>query len=163
MAGSFSQTIILGNVGKDPEIRTTQGGMKIANLTVATSESWTDRQSGERKERTEWHRVTCMNEGLTENVIEKYVRKGSKVQIVGQNQTRKWTDQSGVERYTTEIMIGRFNGGITLCGERQGGQQDQSGGYGQRDQGRSQNNSQSSNRGGWDAPSDRDLDDEIPF
>lgn len=158
MAGSFSQTIILGNVGKDPEIRTTQGGMKIANLTVATSESWNDKQTGERQEKTEWHRVTCMNEGLTNNVIEKYVRKGSKVQVVGQNQTRKWTDQSGVERYTTEIMIGRFNGGITLCGERTA-QSDrrQSDHEPQR-----QNGQQSRQSGGWDAPSG-DLDDEIPF
>lgn len=118
MAGSFSQTIILGNVGKDPEIRMTQSGMKIANLTVATSETWTDKGSGEKKARTEWHRVSCMNEALS-GIIERFVSKGSKVQVIGQNQTRKWTDQSGVERYTTEIVIGRFNGGITLCGERQ--------------------------------------------
>ena len=159
MAGSFSQTIILGNVGKDPEIRTTQGGMKIANLTVATSETWNDKQTGERKEKTEWHRVTCMNEPLTTNVIERFVRKGSKVQIVGQNQTRKWTDQSGIERYTTEIMIGRFNGGITLCGDRQDSS-NQSNGYGQQDR---QQNASRQNSGGWDKPSDNDLDDEIPF
>jgi len=159
MAGSFSQTIILGNVGKDPDIRTTQGGMKIANLTVATSEVWNDKQTGERKEKTEWHRVTCMNDPLTTNVIERFVRRGSKVQIIGQNQTRKWTDQNGIERYTTEIMIGRFNGGITLCGDRQA-DQGQSGGYGQQD--RQQNNS-CQNSGGWDKPSGNDLDDEIPF
>jgi len=158
MAGSFSQTIILGNVGKDPDIRTTQGGMKIANLTVATSERWTDKQTGERQEKTEWHRVTCMNEALTVNVIEKFVRKGSKVQIIGQNQTRKWTDQGGIERYSTEIMIGRFSGGIVLCGERT----DQSDHARSGHEHQHQSGQQSRQSGGWDAPSG-DLDDEIPF
>ncbi|GAN55226.1 single-stranded DNA-binding protein [Tanticharoenia sakaeratensis] len=158
MAGSFSQTIILGNVGKDPEIRTTQGGMKIANLTVATAETWTDKGSGERKERTEWHRVSCMNEALS-GIIERFVRKGSKVQIIGQNQTRKWTDQSGVERYTTEIVIGRFNGGITLCGDRQS-----SDAAPQQSRG---SDAQSRPMGSGGSMSDRwspeGMDDEIPF
>jgi len=158
MAGSFSQTIILGNVGKDPEIRTTQGGMKIANLTVATSETWKDRD-GNKQERVEWHRVSCMNESLTDHVIEPFVKKGSKVQIIGQNSTRKWTDQSGVERYTTEIVIGRFNGGITLCGDRpssgSGSQQSRA------------SDAQSRPMGSGGSMSDRwspdDIDDQIPF
>lgn len=118
MAGSVNKVIIVGNVGKDPEIRNTQAGGKIANLTVATSETWNDKASGERKERTEWHRVACMNDNIS-GVIERFVKKGSKVYIEGSLQTRKWTDQQGVERYTTEVMIGRFNGQLVLLDGRQ--------------------------------------------
>lgn len=116
MAG-VNKVIIIGNVGKDPEIRQMQDGFKIANFSVATSESWKDKVSGERKERTEWHRIVVMNERLSE-IVEKYVRKGSKLYIEGQLQTRKWTDQSGMERYTTEVVIGRFKGEITMLDSR---------------------------------------------
>jgi single-strand DNA-binding protein len=117
MAGSLNKVALLGNVGKDPEIRNTQSGEQIANLTLATSESWTDKSSGEKKERTEWHRITCFNPGLV-GVIEKYVKKGSKIYVEGALQTRKWTDNQGQERYTTEIILSKFNGTLLLCGDR---------------------------------------------
>jgi len=120
MAGSLNRVELIGNVGKDPEIKTTQAGMKIVNLTLATSESWTDKASGEKKERTEWHRVVVFNDGLA-GVIEKYVRKGSKIFVEGQLQTRKWTDQSGADRYSTEVVLQSFRGQIILLGERGGG------------------------------------------
>lgn len=113
MAGSVNKVILVGNLGKDPEIRQTQDGMKIGNFSIATSESWKDKVTGERKEKTEWHRIVVMNENLV-NVLEQYIRKGSKVYVEGQLQTRKWTDQAGVERYTTEIVIARFRGEITM-------------------------------------------------
>src|SRR5580692_8839757 len=109
MAGSVNKVILVGNLGKDPEVRTTQAGAKIVNLTLATSESWTDRASGERKERTEWHRVVIFNDRLAE-VVEKYVSKGSKIFIEGQLQTRKWQDQSGQDRYSTEVVVQQFKG-----------------------------------------------------
>lgn len=117
MAGSVNKVTLLGNVGKDPEIRTTQSGGKIASLTIATSESWKDRNSGERKEQTEWHRVTVMSAPLAE-VVEKYVKKGSKLYIEGKIQTRKWTDQSGQDRYTTEIVISGFGGQLVMLDGR---------------------------------------------
>ena len=107
MAGSVNKVTLVGNLGKDPEIRNAQSGMKIVNLTVATSDSWNDKASGERKEQTEWHRVVIMNDRLAETA-EKYLRKGSKVYLEGKLQTRKWTDQSGQEKYTTEVLLGRF-------------------------------------------------------
>jgi len=113
MAGSVNKVILIGNLGRDPEIRSTQDGMRIANLAVATSESWRDRVSGERKERTEWHRVVIFNERLAE-IAEKYLRKGSKVYLEGALQSRKWTDNSGQERYTTEIVLNRFRGELTM-------------------------------------------------
>src|ERR1700689_4826255 len=113
MAGSINKVILLGNLGRDPEIRSTNDGMRIANLALATSESWRDRNSGERKERTEWHRVVIFNERLVE-VVEKYVRKGSKLYIEGALQTRKWTDNAGVEKYSTEIVLQRFRGELTM-------------------------------------------------
>lgn len=113
MAGSVNKALILGNLGRDPETRNTQDGKKIVSFSVATSESWRDRQSGERKERTEWHRVVIFNENLAE-VAEKYLRKGSKIYLEGAIQTRKWTDQSGAEKYTTEIVLQRFRGELTL-------------------------------------------------
>ena len=113
MAGSVNKVILVGNLGRDPEIRSTQDGMRIANLAVATSESWRDKMSGERKERTEWHRVVIFNERLAE-IAEKYLRKGSKVYLEGALQTRKWTDQGGQERYTTEIVLNRFRGELTM-------------------------------------------------
>ena len=113
MAGSVNKAILVGNLGKDPEIRRTQDGKAIVNMTVATSESWRDKSSGERKEKTEWHRVVVFNEGLAK-VAEQYLKKGSKIYIEGQIQTRKWTDQSGVEKYSTEIVLQGFGGVLTM-------------------------------------------------
>ena len=113
MAGSINKVILVGNLGRDPEIRSTQDGVRIANLAVATSETWRDKMSGERKERTEWHRVVIFNERLAE-VAEKYLKKGSKVYVEGALQTRKWTDNSGQERYTTEVVLQRFRGELTM-------------------------------------------------
>lgn len=113
MAGSVNKAILVGNLGRDPEVRSTQDGRKIVSFTLATSESWKDRQSGERKERTEWHRVVVFNENLGE-IAEKYLRKGSKVFLEGAIQTRKWTDQSGAEKYSTEIVLQKFRGELTL-------------------------------------------------
>jgi single-strand DNA-binding protein len=119
MAGSVNKVILVGNLGRDPELRSTQDGTRIANFTVATSESWRDRVSGERKERTEWHRVVIFNERLAE-VAEKYLKKGAKVYIEGALQTRKWTDNSGQERYTTEIVLQRFRGELTMLDSARG-------------------------------------------
>src|ERR1700723_3026243 len=119
MAGSVNKVILVGNLGKDPEIRTLQSGTKVANLSIATSETWNDRQSGERKERTEWHRVVIFNDRVAD-VAEKYLKKGAKIYVEGSLQTRKWTDQSGQERYTTEVVIGRFNGNLTMLDTRGG-------------------------------------------
>jgi single-strand DNA-binding protein len=113
MAGSVNKVILVGNLGRDPEIRSTQDGMRIANLAVATSENWRDRASGERKERTEWHRVVIFNERLAE-IAEKYLKKGAKVYVEGALQNRKWTDNSGQERYTTEVVLTRFRGELTM-------------------------------------------------
>jgi single-strand DNA-binding protein len=113
MAGSINKVILVGNLGRDPEIRSTQDGMRIANLAVATSETWRDKMSGERKERTEWHRVVIFNERLAE-IAEKYLKKGAKVYVEGALQTRKWADNSGQERYTTEVVLTRFRGELTM-------------------------------------------------
>src|SRR5258708_14141909 len=120
MAGSVNKVILVGNLGKDPEIRRTQDGRPIANLSVATSESWRDKTTGERKEKTEWHRVVIFNEGLCK-VAEQYLKKGAKVYIEGQLQTRKWTDQSGVEKYSTEVVLQGFNSTLTMLDGRSGG------------------------------------------
>lgn len=165
MAGSVNKVTIVGNLGRDPEVRSTQAGMKIVNLAVATSESWNDKASGERKELTEWHRVVIMNDRLGE-VAEKYLRKGSKVYLEGKLQTRKWTDQSGQERYTTEIMIGRFNGELVLL-DRPAGGAGMSGGmdeYAPRPAAAAPAaKSPARAVGGWDTRPGNDLDDEIPF
>jgi single-strand DNA-binding protein len=120
MAGSVNKVILVGNLGKDPEIRRTQDGRPIANLSVATSETWRDKATGERKEKTEWHRVVIFNEGLCK-VAEQYLKKGAKVYIEGQLQTRKWTDQSGVEKYSTEVVLQGFNSTLTMLEGRGGG------------------------------------------
>ena len=120
MAGSVNKVIIVGNLGRDPESRSFQNGGKVVNLRIATSESWKDRNSGERKEKTEWHSVAIFNEGLA-NVAEKYLRKGSKVYIEGALQTRKWTDQAGVEKYSTEIVLQGFNSVLTMLDGAPGG------------------------------------------
>jgi single-strand DNA-binding protein len=174
MAG-VNKVILVGNLGKDPEVRTTQDGTKIVNFTLATSESWNDRASGERKERTEWHRVVIFNENVA-NVAEKYLRKGRKVYVEGSLQTRKWTDQSGQEKYTTEVVIGRFKGDLQLIdsraeGEGGGAGESEGGGYQPRERAPSSRAPAAGARGSgggtpsWDAPKGGggDLDDEIPF
>ncbi|ABQ36414.1 MULTISPECIES: single-stranded DNA-binding protein [Bradyrhizobium] len=120
MAGSVNKVILVGNLGKDPEIRRTQDGRPIANLSIATSETWRDKGTGERKEKTEWHRVVIFNEGLCK-VAEQYLKKGAKVYIEGALQTRKWTDQSGVEKYSTEVVLQGFNSTLTMLDGRGGG------------------------------------------
>jgi len=120
MAGSVNKVILVGNLGKDPEIRRTQDGRPIANLSIATSESWRDKNTGERKEKTEWHRVVVFNEGLCK-VIEQYLKKGSKVYLEGALQTRKWTDKDGHEKYSTEVVLQGFNSTLTMLDGRGGG------------------------------------------
>lgn len=174
MAGSINKVIIVGNLGRDPEIRRTQDGRPIANLRIATSETWRDKNSGERREKTEWHSVVIFNEGLCK-VAEQYLKKGSKVYIEGQLQTRKWQDQSGADRYSTEVVLQGFNGNLTMLDGRAGagggaGMQEDyqsdygsgSGGYGEsapRRGGGNGGSSSSSTGGGFD----KGLDDEIPF
>ena len=157
MAGSVNKVILVGNLGADPEIRRTQDGRPIANLSVATSDSWRDKNTGERREKTEWHRVVVFNEGLCK-VIEQYVKKGSKVYLEGQLQTRKWQDNNGQDRYTTEVVLQGFNGNLTMLdgrGEGGGGQGQSSGGgdFGQS----------GPSGGGIGGPAGGDIDDEIPF
>ena len=150
MAGSVNKVILIGNLGKDPEVRNTQGGGKIVSFTLATSESWNDKASGERKERTEWHRIVVFNEQIAE-IAERYLKKGAKVYVEGQLQTRKWTDQAGQEKYTTEIVLARFNGAMTMLSSPASGDRsasrDGDGGYLPR------------GRPGVGG----DLDDEVPF
>jgi single-strand DNA-binding protein len=129
MAGSVNKVILIGNLGADPEIRRTQDGRPIANLRIATSETWRDKNTGERKEKTEWHRVVIFNEGLCK-VVEQYVKKGSKVYIEGALQTRKWTDKDGVEKYSTEVVLQGFNSVLTMLDSRGGGSSEFSGGGG---------------------------------
>ena len=172
MAGSVNKVILVGNLGADPEIRSLTSGDRVANLRIATSESWRDRQSGERKEKTEWHRVVIFNDNLVK-VAEQYLRKGSKVYIEGSIQTRKWTDQSGQEKYSTEIVLQKFRGELTMldgrgdnAGDSAGGG-DYGGGYGGGGGGfgggggggGGQRNQSSGPREDFSA----DLDDEIPF
>ena len=162
MAGSVNKVILVGNLGRDPEIRSMPNGDRIANLSIATSETWRDKSSGERKEKTEWHRVVIFNDNLVK-VAEQYLKKGSKVYIEGSIQTRKWTDQQGVEKYSTEIVVSRFKGELTMLGGRsEGGSQ--GGGYGGGSSGGGgfgggQRNQSSGPRENFSA----DLDDEIPF
>jgi len=153
MAGSVNKVILIGNLGRDPEVRSMQDGNKIVQLSVATSEQWKDRNSGERKERTEWHRVVIFNDRLAD-VAEKYLRKGSKVYLEGQLQTRKWTDKEGQDRYTTEVVLGRFRGELTMLDGRGDG------GGGGGDYGSSDS---SGGSGRAPAGGGGDLDDEIPF
>jgi len=161
MAGSVNKVILVGNLGKDPEVRNTQDGSRIVSFSLATSESWNDRASGERKERTEWHRVVVFNEKLGE-IAEKYLRKGSKVYVEGAVQTRKWTDQSGQEKYTTEIILGKFRGEITMLEGRNAGE---GGGSYEPRTAAATPAARSAGGSSWDsAPKGgSDLDDEIPF
>ena len=177
MAGSVNKVILIGNVGADPEIRRTQDGRPIANLRIATSESWRDRNSGERREKTEWHNVVVFNEGLCK-VVEQYVKKGAKLYIEGALQTRKWQDQNGNDRYSTEVVLQGFNSTLTMLdgrgegggqgsyggGGRSAGGSDYGGGsfgddYDRPASGGSRGGSQPSGGGGFS----RDLDDDIPF
>jgi single-strand DNA-binding protein len=162
MAGSVNKVILIGNLGRDPEIRSTQDGQRVATFSLATSENWRDRSSGERKERTEWHRVVVFNDRLVD-VIEKYVKKGSKLYIEGALQTRKWTDNTGQERYTTEVVLGRFRGELTMLDGRGGGGEGAWSG-GEPDEGSyGATRSAGGGRGGASAPPVQELDDEIPF
>ena len=163
MAGSVNKVILVGNLGRDPEVRRLGSGEPVVNLRIATSETWRDKQSGERKERTEWHSVVIFNENLCK-VAEQYLRKGSKVYIEGQLQTRKWTDQQGVEKYSTEIVVSRFKGELTMLGGRSEGGSS-GGGYGG---GRGDDDYSSGfSTGGANKPSgpkeSYDLNDDIPF
>lgn len=155
MAGSVNKVILIGNLGSDPEVRSFPNGGKVCNLRIATSESWRDKATGERKDRTEWHSVAIFNEGLAK-IAEQYLRKGSKVYLEGQLETRKWQDQSGNDRYTTEVILRAFGGALTLLDGPQGGSD-----------GRSDHNAIGSNRdqgGRGDAPAQRHaLDDDLPF
>ncbi len=174
MAGSVNKVILVGNLGRDPEIRSTQDGTRIANLSIATSETWRDKASGERKERTEWHRVVVFNDKLVE-IVERYLKKGAKVYIEGSLQTRKWTDNSGVEKYSTEVVLQRYRGELTMLDGGRGGSE--GGGFvgepessygGGDDFGGSSPRSGGGNSGGGGARPERrppvqDLDDEIPF
>ena len=163
MAGSVNKVILLGNLGRDPEVRQTQDGTKIVHLAIATSERWRDRQSGEPREKTEWHRVVIFNERLAD-VAEKYLSKGRQVYVEGQLQTRKWTDQSGQERYTTEIVLQRFRGELTLIGGR-GDDMGGGGSFGGGDSFGGGGGGGSSSGGGGSSGGSYggDLDDEIPF
>src|SRR5919202_2393850 len=127
MAGSVNKVILVGNLGRDPEIRTMQNGSRVANLRIATSDTWRDRDSGERRERTEWHSVVIFNERLLD-VAEKFLKKGQKVYLEGELQTRKWTDNSGVEKYTTEVVLQRFRGELVMLSGREGGGAEEGGG-----------------------------------
>ncbi len=167
MAGSVNKVILVGNVGNDPEIRSFNNGGKVANFSLATSENWRDKQSGERREKTEWHRVAIFNDGLV-GIVERYVKKGSKLYIEGKLQTRKWTDRDGNEKYTTEVVLQGFGGALTMLDGRSegggnrvggGGYNQDSGGYG--DQG---SPGQSRSASAQEGPAENfDLDDEIPF
>lgn len=165
MAGSVNKVILVGNLGRDPEARNMPSGGKVVSFSVATSETWNDRASGERKEKTQWHRVAIFNERLGE-IAEKYLRKGSKVYLEGSVETRKYTDKEGQERETTEIVLGRFRGELTLLDSRGGGGADMGEGGGGRSGGYERGASSGgggSSRGGWDKPRSADLDDDIPF
>jgi len=167
MAGSVNKVILIGNLGADPDIKRTQDGRPIANLSIATSESWRDKNSGERREKTEWHRVVIFNEGLCK-IAESYLKKGSKVYIEGALQTRKWTDQSGQDKYSTEVVLQGFNGNLTMLdGRNEGGS---GGGYGGGSSSGGYDEAGGGSGGGQrssDGPKEdfrnADLDDEIPF
>ena len=162
MAGSVNKVILVGNLGADPEVRNMPDGSPVVNLRVATSETWKDRNTGERRDRTEWHRVVIFNENLAK-VAENYLRKGSKVFLEGQLQTRKWTDQNGQDRYSTEVVLQRYRGELQMLDSR--GEGGSSGGYSNNDNGgfggSSGGSSSSASGGGFG--NDGGLDDDIPF
>lgn len=161
MAGSVNKVILIGNLGNDPEVRSLPSGGKVVNLSVATTDTWRDRNTGERKERTEWHRVVIFNEGLTK-VAEQYLRKGSKVYIEGALQTRKWQDQSGQDRYSTEIVLQNFNSNLTMLdgrGDNEGG----SAGFAGPREDRQSSGGQSRRPSSAPAFESGGMDDDIPF
>ncbi len=173
MAGSLNKVMLIGNLGADPEIRSFQNGGKVANLRIATSETWKDRNTGERQERTEWHTVAIFSEGLI-NVVENYLKKGSKVYVEGQLQTRKWQDQQGNDRYSTEVVLRGFNGTLTMLdgagGGGGGGNRSSGGGYGGGNGGQGGGGFGGGNQGGGSGGQGAgggsnydDLDDDIPF
>ena len=176
MAGSLNKVMLIGNLGADPEIRSFQNGGKVANLRIATSETWKDRNTGERQERTEWHSVAIFSEGLV-NVVERFLKKGSKVYIEGKLQTRKWQDQNGQDRYSTEVVLRGFDGTLTMLDGAQGGGGGGGGGYGggggQRNGGGGYGGSSGGGFGGGDQGGSGggsggganydDLEDDIPF
>lgn len=171
MAGSVNKVIIVGNLGRDPEVRSFQNGGKVCNLRIATSENWKDKNTGERRERTEWHSVAIFSEPLA-RIAEQYLRKGSKVYIEGQLETRKWQDQSGQDRYSTEVVLRPYRSELTLLdGRNEGGGGGGGGGYGgggggysdDRGGGGGYDSGPSHGGGGGGAPAPSDMDDEIPF
>ena len=159
MAGSVNKVILLGNLGRDPEVRNFPNGGKVANFSIATSENWKDRNTGERRERTEWHNVSITNEALV-RVAEQYLKKGSKVYVEGQLETRKWQDQAGNDRYTTEVVLRPYRGELTMLDSRNSSSDLQGSDYSQL-QNTSQNSDFSSS--GQENISSNDMDDEIPF
>ncbi len=152
MAGSLNKVMLIGNLGADPVIRQTQDGKRLAQLSLATSESWKDKTTGEKKEKTSWHRIVIFNDGLA-GVVENYVKKGSKIFVEGQLQTRKFTDQDGNEKYTTEVVLGNYNGTLTMLDSRGGNTES----MGAIDSDVNQDMASSQ------TPADLDIDDEIPF
>ena len=172
MAGSVNKVILVGNLGADPEIRRLNSGDPVVNIRIATSESWRDKNSGERKEKTEWHNVVIFNEGIAK-VAEQYLKKGMKVYVEGQLQTRKWQDQTGADKYTTEVVLQKFRGELQMLDARGQGEGGQVGGYsggssrgsdfGQSSPNESFNRGGGAPRGGGGGGSSRELDDEIPF
>lgn len=169
MAGSVNKVILIGNLGADPEVRTFQNGGKVANLRIATSETWKDKNTGERREKTEWHTVAIFQEGLV-RIAEQYLKKGSKVYIEGKLQTRKWQDQSGQDRYSTEVVLNGYDGTLTMLDSRSdgggGGNYGGGGGYGGGSSGGGYGGNDGGYGGGGGAPSGgggSDMDDEIPF
>lgn len=164
MAGSVNKVILIGNLGRDPEVRTTQDGKEIVNFPVATSESWRDRSTGEKRERTEWHRIVIFNDGLS-NIAKNYLKKGSKVYLEGQLQTRKWVDQSGQEKYSTEVVLQGFNAALTLLDKPGGGGGEHAAGGGGHTHHETTGAGAAAGGGGGSrqAGATTTLDDEIPF
>lgn len=172
MAGSVNKVILVGNLGRDPEVRSFQNGGKVVNLRIATSETWRDKATGERKERTEWHSVAIFNENIAK-IAEQYLRKGSKVYVEGQLETRKWQDQSGADRYSTEVVLRPYSGSLTLLdgreggggggGDERGGGYPEDRGYGDERGGSGGGSAPRSGGGGGGGGGRSDLDDEIPF
>jgi len=162
MAGSVNKVILVGNLGKDPEVRRLQNGNPVVNLSVATSENWRDKTTGERKEKTEWHRVVIFSEGLAK-VAEQYLKKGSKVYLEGQLQTRKWTDKDGIEKYSTEIVLQGFNSALTMLDGARGAGGGSGGGDDSSDFGSSRPAVRQPAMAGGGGGKRGDLDDEIPF
>ncbi len=169
MAGGVNKVILVGNLGKDPEVKSFSNGGRVANFTIATSESWKDKTTGERKERTEWHNIKIDNDNLI-RVVEQYLRKGSKVHVEGQLQTRKWQDRDGNDRYTTEVVVGRFKGELELLDRREGG--GAGGGYGGGDDYSAPARAPAGGMGGGGmggggskpaSSFDDDMDDDVPF